>query len=227
MFLPLKDDNPTNTFPFVTVGLILANCFVFYHQLTLSLPAGQKFVFQWGAIPYQIVYGEVLYGPGLFPPVLTLFSSMFLHGGFLHLIGNMLYLWIFGNNIEDTLGHFRFLIFYLLVGLSAALVQVLSDPQSTTPMIGASGAVAGILGAYLLLFPQARILTLMFIFIFIRMIRIPALIVLGFWFLVQLLSITSGYETGVAFFAHIGGFVAGLILVKVFQPQKTRRRKYY
>ena len=149
---------------------------------------------------------------------------MFLHGGFLHLIGNMLYLWIFGNNIEDTLGHFRFLIFYLLVGLSAALIQVLSDPQSTTPMIGASGAVAGILGAYLLLFPQARILTLMFIFIFIRMIRIPALIVLGFWFLVQLLSITSGYETGVAFFAHIGGFVAGLILVKVFQPQKTRRR---
>lgn len=225
MFLPLKDDNPTNTFPFVTVGVILANCFVFYHQLTLSLPAGQKFVFQWGAIPYQIVYGEVLYGPGLFPPVLTLFSSMFLHGGFLHLIGNMLYLWIFGNNIEDTLGHFRFLIFYLLVGLSAALVQVLSDPQSTTPMIGASGAVAGILGAYLLLFPQARILTLMFIFIFIRMIRIPALIVLGFWFLVQLLSITSGYETGVAFFAHIGGFVAGLILVKVFQPQKARRRK--
>ncbi|RPJ36690.1 MAG: rhomboid family intramembrane serine protease, partial [Deltaproteobacteria bacterium] len=103
MFLPLKDDNPTNTFPFVTVGLILANCFVFYHQLTLSLPAGQKFVFQWGAIPYQIVHGEVLYGPGLFPPILTLFSSMFLHGGFLHLIGNMLYLWIFGNNIEDTL----------------------------------------------------------------------------------------------------------------------------
>jgi len=225
LFLPLKDDNPTNTFPFVTVGLIVANCFVFYHQLTLNLPASQRFIFQWGAIPYQIVHGEVLYGPGLFPPVLTLFSSMFLHGGFLHLIGNMLYLWIFGNNIEDTLGHFRFLIFYLLVGLSAALIQVLSDPQSTTPMIGASGAVAGILGAYLLLFPHARILTLMFIFIFIRMIRIPALIVLGFWFLVQLLSVTSGFETGVAFFAHIGGFVAGLILVKVFQPQKARRRK--
>ncbi len=225
MFLPLKDDNPTNTFPFVTVGLIVANCFVFYHQLTLNLPASQRFIFQWGAIPYQIVHGEVLYGPGLFPPVLTLFSSMFLHGGFLHLIGNMLYLWIFGNNIEDTLGHFRFMIFYLLAGLGAALTQVFSDPQSTAPMIGASGAVAGVLGAYLLLFPHARILTLMFIFIFIRMIRIPALIVLGFWFLVQLLSVTSGFETGVAFFAHIGGFVAGLILVKVFQPQKARRRK--
>jgi len=225
LFLPLKDDNPTNTFPFVTVGLIVANCFVFYHQLTLNLPASQRFIFQWGAIPYQIVHGEVLYGPGLFPPVLTLFSSMFLHGGFLHLIGNMLYLWIFGNNIEDTLGHFRFMIFYLLAGLGAALTQVFSDPQSTAPMIGASGAVAGVLGAYLLLFPHARILTLMFIFIFIRMIRIPALIVLGFWFLVQLLSVTSGFETGVAFFAHIGGFVAGLILVKVFQPQKARRRK--
>jgi len=225
LFLPLKDDNPTNTFPFVTVGLIVANCFVFYHQLTLNLPASQRFIFQWGAIPYQIIHGEVLYGPGLFPPVLTLFSSMFLHGGFLHLIGNMLYLWIFGNNIEDTLGHFRFLIFYLLAGLGAGLAQVFSDPQSTAPMIGASGAVAGVLGAYLLLFPHARILTLMFIFIFIRMIRIPALIVLGFWFLVQLLSVTSGFETGVAFFAHIGGFVAGLILVKVFQPQKARRRK--
>jgi membrane associated rhomboid family serine protease len=225
LFLPLKDDNPTNTFPFVTVGLIVANCFVFYHQLTLNLPASQRFIFQWGAIPYQIVHGEILYGPGLFPPVLTLFSAMFLHGGFLHLIGNMLYLWIFGNNIEDTLGHFRFMIFYLLAGLGAGLAQVFSDPQSTVPMIGASGAVAGVLGAYLLLFPRARILTLMFIFIFIRMIRIPALIVLGFWFLVQLLSVTSGFETGVAFFAHIGGFVAGLILVKVFQPQKVRRRK--
>ena len=147
-------------------------------------------------------------------------------GVFCTLIGNMLYLWIFGNNIEDTLGHFRFLIFFLLAGLGAALTQVFSDPQSTTPMIGASGAVAGVLGAYLLLFPHARILTLMFIFIFIRLIRIPALIVLGFWFLMQLLSVTSGYETGVAFFAHIGGFVAGLILVKVFQPQKPRRRKY-
>jgi rhomboid family protein len=227
LFFPLKDDNPTSTFPVVTVGLILANCLVFYHQLTLSLPAGQRFVFEWGAIPYQIIHGEILSGRGLVPPFVTLFSSMFLHGGFMHLIGNMLYLWIFGNNIEDTLGHFRFLTFYLLAGLSAALMQVLSDPQSTTPMIGASGAVAGVLGAYLLLFPQARILTLMFIFFFIRMIRVPALVVLGFWFLMQLLGLTSGAETGVAFFAHIGGFVAGLVMIKVFQPRRARRRNYY
>lgn len=227
MFFPLKDDNPTSTFPVVTVGLILANCLVFYHQLTLSLPAGQRFVFEWGAIPYQIIHGEILSGRGLVPPFVTLFSSMFLHGGFMHLIGNMLYLWIFGNNIEDTLGHFRFLTFYLLAGLSAALIQVLSDPQSTTPMIGASGAVAGVLGAYLLLFPQARILTLMFIFFFIRMIRVPALIVLGSWFMMQLLGVTSGAETGVAFFAHIGGFVVGLVMIKVFQPRRARRRNYY
>lgn len=211
----------------MTVGLILANALIFYHQLTLSLPAAQRFIFEWGAIPYQIVQGEVLYGRGLFPPFLTLFSSMFLHGGFLHLSGNMLYLWIFGNNIEDTLGHLRFLVFYLLAGLAAALLQVLSDPQSTTPMIGASGAVAGVLGAYLLLFPHARILTAMFIFFFIRLIRVPALLILGFWFFMQLLGVASGAETGVAFFAHIGGFLAGLAMVKGFLPRKVRRRNYY
>jgi membrane associated rhomboid family serine protease len=225
LFLPLKDDNPTRAFSFVTVGLILVNGLVFYHQITLNFAASQRFVFQWGAIPYQITHGEVLYGKSFAPPILTLFSSMFLHGGFLHLIGNMLYLWIFGNNIEDTLGHLRFLLFYLIAGLCAALTQVFSDPQSTTPMIGASGAVAGVLGAYLLLFPRARVLTLMFIFIFIRLIRVPALIVLGVWFLIQILSVSGGMEGSVAFFAHIGGFLAGLILIKAFQPQKTRRRK--
>ena len=225
MFLPLKDENPTNTFPFVTVGLILVNCLVFYHQITLSFPASQQFVFLWGAIPYQITHGEVLQGKALIPPILTLFSSMFLHGGFLHIFGNMLYLWIFGNNIEDTLGHFRFLIFYLIAGLAAALTQVFSDPQSTTPMIGASGAIAGVLGAYTLLFPRARVLTLMFIFIFIKIIRVPALIILGFWFLIQLLNLTGGVEGNVAFFAHIGGFLGGLILVKIFQPRPARRRR--
>jgi membrane associated rhomboid family serine protease len=227
LFLPLKDDNPTHTFSFVTIGLILANCLIFYHQITLPFAASQRFIFQWGAIPYQITHGEILYQKPFLHPILTLLSSMFLHGGFLHLIGNMLYLWIFGNNIEDTLGHFRFLLFYLLAGLCAALTQVFSDPQSTTPMIGASGAVAGILGAYLLLFPRAHVLTLMFIVIFIRLIRVPALIVLGFWFFIQILSVSAGREGSVAFFAHIGGFLAGLILVKAFQPQKTRRRKIY
>lgn len=223
MFLPLKDDNPTSTFPLVTVGIILANGLVFFHQISLDVIESQNFIFKWSAIPYQIIHGEVLHE---FPPMpipLTIFSSMFLHGGFLHLFGNMLYLWIFGNNIEDTLGHFRFFFFYLVCGLAAGLTQIFSNPNSTVPMIGASGAVAGVLGAYLLLFPTARVLTLMFIFIFIKFIRIPALLVLGFWFFLQLLGIWGGAISEVAFFAHVGGFVAGLILVKIFQPGSRRR----
>jgi membrane associated rhomboid family serine protease len=225
LFIPLKDDNPTLTFPIVTLGLILANGWVFYHQISLDVVESQRFVFQWGAIPYQIMTGQSLFGPSPVPVRFTLFSSMFLHGGFLHLIGNMLYLWIFGNNIEDTLGHFRFLLFYLLCGLAAALTQVLASPGSTVPMIGASGAVAGVLGAYILLFPGARVLTMLFIIIFIKFVRLPALIVLGFWFFLQLLGVMGGAITNVAFFAHIGGFVVGLMLVKIFQPRWSKRRK--
>jgi membrane associated rhomboid family serine protease len=136
----------------------------------------------------------------------------------------MLYLWIFGNNVEDTLGHFRFFLFYLVCGLFAAAVQVFSDPNATVPMIGASGAIAGILGAYLLLFPGARILTLFFIIIFVKLIRIPAIIILGFWFIIQLLGAGTA-ATNVAFFAHIGGFISGLILVKLFQPGRVRGRR--
>jgi membrane associated rhomboid family serine protease len=227
LFFPLKDDNPTSSFPLVTVGIILTNVLIFFHQISMGLEGSQRFIFQWGAIPYQIIHGEWLYDLSSGIPIrFTIFSSMFLHGGFLHLFGNMLYLWIFGNNIEDTLGHFRFLVFYLLCGLVAAMTQVLSIPNSTVPMIGASGAVAGILGGYLLLFPHARVLTLMFIFFFIRLVRLPAVIVLGFWFFVQLLSVSARAESNVAFFAHIGGFVVGLILVKAFQPGRLRRRRY-
>ena len=227
MFIPLKDDNPTLTFPIVTVGLILANGWVFFHQISLDVVESQRFIFQWGAIPYQLVTGQALYGPSPVPVYFTLFSSMFLHGGFLHLFGNMLYLWIFGNNIEDTLGHFRFLFFYLFCGLSAAIAQVLSTPTSTVPMIGASGAVAGVLGAYLLLFPGARILTLFFIIIIVKLIRLPAVIVLGFWFFLQLMGVMGGSISNVAFFAHVGGFVVGLVLIKIFQPQRSKRRRRY
>jgi len=225
LLLPLKDENPTSSFPLVTIGLILTNVFVFFHQITLDFAQSQHFIFQWGAIPYQITHGVVVRVVPLIPIPLTLFSSMFLHGGFLHILGNMLYLWIFGNNIEDTLGHFRFFLFYLVCGLLAGLAQIFSDPQSTLPMVGASGAIAGILGGYLLLFPGARVLTLVFIFIFIRIIRLPALIILGFWFFVQLLGVGGAREGGVAWFAHIGGFITGLILVKVFQPRLSRRRR--
>jgi len=224
LLLPLKDDNPTSSFPFVTIGLILANGLVFYHQITLDFAESQRFISQWGAIPYQITHGEVLHDAPLLPLPLTLFSSMFLHGGFLHLFGNMLYLWIFGNNIEDTLGHFRFFLFYLVCGFFAAVVQIFSAPDLTVPMIGASGAIAGILGAYLLLFPRARVLTLFFIIIFVKLIRIPAIIILGFWFIIQLLGAGTA-ATNVAFFAHIGGFISGLILVKLFQPGRSRGRR--
>jgi len=225
LFLPLKDDNPTSTFPLITLGLILTNGLVFYHQMSLDTVESQNFIFKWGAIPYQIHHGEVLREFPEIPLPLTIFSSMFLHGGFLHLFGNMLYLWIFGNNIEDTLGHLRFLLFYLVCGLVAGLAQVFSNPESTVPMIGASGAVAGVLGAYLLLFPGARILTLFFIFIFIKFVRLPALVVLGFWFFIQLLGVWGGSISNVAFFAHVGGFIAGLILVKIFQPGQSKRRR--
>ncbi len=215
MLLPLKDDIPSSTFPFVTIGIILTNALVFYHQLALGFEENEQFIMQWGAIPFYISHAA-LTAP--LPWLVPLFSSMFIHGGFFHLFGNMLYLWIFGNNIEDRLGHFRFVLFYLVCGVAAAAVQVYSQPDSMVPMVGASGAIAGILGAYLLTFPRGRVLTLVFIFIFVKLIRIPALIVLSFWFAVQLISASAGAEDGVAFFAHIGGFISGLILVKVFQP---------
>lgn len=224
MFLPLKDDIPTSSFPFVTVSLLVTNALVFYHQVTLDAHAYERFIMQWGAVPYQITTGEVPRALRAIPAPLTLFSSMFLHGGFLHFLGNMLYLWIFGNNVEDMLGRLRFFIFYLVCGLLAGAAQVFSDPLSTMPMIGASGAIAGILGAYLLLFPTARIHTLVFIIIILKIVRIPAVIVLGFWFLVQLMNVRAGGEGNVAFFAHIGGFVAGLVLVKIFQPRGPRRK---
>ena len=203
----------------------MTNGLIFFYQISLDLGDSQRFIFQWAAVPYQITHGEVLLIPPLIPLPLTLFSSMFLHGGFLHLFGNMLYLWIFGNNIEDTLGHSRFFLFYLICGLVAGVAQVFSNPNSTVPMIGASGAIAGILGGYLLLFPGAQVVTLVFFFFFLKIIRIPALLVLGFWFLIQFLHLGGGTGGNVAWVAHIGGFIAGLVLVKLFQPQPAKRRK--
>jgi membrane associated rhomboid family serine protease len=225
LFIPLKDENPTYTIPVMTIFLILLNGVISIYQLSLSPMENQRLIFQWGAVPYQIIHGEVLHVVPAIPIPLTIFSSMFLHGGFLHLGGNMLYLWIFGNNVEDVLGHLRFLLFYLLCGLFAALTQIFSSPGSTAPMIGASGAIGGVLGAYLVLFPYARILTLFFIFFIARLVYIPAMVVLGFWFLLQFLGLPGAAYSNVAFFAHIGGFVSGMILVKLLQPRWSRRRR--
>jgi len=216
---PLRDNIPTDKKPVVTVAIILANVLIFFYQLSL----GENFnylLFKYGAIPFEITQGQEVTYEAAFPIPLTLFTAMFLHGGWMHVIGNMWYLWIFGNNVEDKLGHFRFLIFYLLSGLIASLTYVATNANSQVPMIGASGAIAGVLGAYLIRFPQARVLTLIWFGFFVRIVAIPAIFVLGFWFIIQLLnglpSIGANITGGVAWFAHIGGFVAGMGLFKVF-----------
>lgn len=225
--IPLRDENPTRTFPFVTILIIAANAVIFLYQVSLG-PHLEQFIAAFAAVPSAVTHFQNPESPSALPPFLTLITSMFLHGGFLHVAGNMLFLWIFGNNIEDTVGHGRFIIFYLLCGLAAGFLQVAMTPHSTIPLVGASGAISGVMGAYVVLFPRAKILTLIFLGFFIRVIRVPAYFFLFFWFAIQLMSAFfaagSPDQGGVAFFAHIGGFVAGIGLVKLFEQKK---RKYY
>ena len=231
--IPIHDDNPTERSPIVTVAFIVACTVVFLYQASLPHKPGEALVFQYGAIP-ALLFGEGDLPASIsigIPAYATLITSMFLHGGWFHLIGNMLYLWIFGNNVEDVMGHGRFVVFYLLCGILAALSHAITDPTSTIPMVGASGAISGVLGAYMLLFPRAHVFVLM---PGIGMTRVAAGIVLGMWFLMQLLSggmSIGGPGGGVAFFAHIGGFVAGMVLigffkrpeVPFFSPPRIRR----
>ncbi len=221
---PLWDELPTRRIPIITIILILLNCLIFYYQVFI-VTDNMIFIYSFGLIPYELSQGVDLLPHGPSPVHLTIFTSMFMHGSFVHLFGNMLYLWIFGNNIEDYLGKFGFTVFYFLCGLFAALTQILISPYSKIPMIGASGAVAGVLGAYFILFPRSRITTLIFFGFFIRLIKMPALFVLGLWIIFQLfygLSNLSlqGANSGIAWFAHIGGFVGGIILVGLFKPMK-------
>jgi len=221
--IPLKDDNPTQTFPLVTVLIIIINFLVYIYQLTLSTEGLETLLFRYGAIPGRLFspfFQENYPSPAL-PFGLTIFSSMFLHGGLIHLLGNMLYLWIFGDNVEDYLGHVKFIFFYLISGFFAAFVHTLSDLNSQIPMIGASGAIAGVLGAYLILFPRTNVSTLFIFIIFFKIIKVPAVLILGLWFLVQLLNAGSGGGS-VAWYAHLGGFLTGIILVRIF---KTIRLK--
>ena len=217
--IPLQDDNPTELTPVVTVAFIALCVLVFFYQASLPPRLSEAFVFQYGAIP-GLVFGEADLPPSIavgIPAYMTLVTSMFLHGGWMHLIGNMLYLWIFGNNVEDVMGHARFVVFYLLCGILAALSHAVTDPTSTVPMVGASGAISGVLGAYILLFPRAHVLVFM---PGVGMMRVAAGVVLGLWFLMQLLSggmSIGGPGGGVAFFAHIGGFVAGMVLIRFFK----------
>ena len=226
--IPIKDDNPSTVFPFVTIFLILANTAIHVYQFSLGEEA-QAFIFRLGAIPWEITrFRELPRLPASYrsdiPNIMTLLTSMFLHGGILHLLGNMLYLWIFGDNVESIMGHGRFLIFYLSCGVIATLCHVVIDPGSAVPLIGASGAISGILGAYFLRFPRARVHVLIVFFFFIRVIRVSAIFVIGFWFLIQVFNGlgTLGMQGsgGVAWFAHIGGFVAGFILVFLFEKKE-------
>ncbi|HZY02290.1 MAG TPA: rhomboid family intramembrane serine protease [Anaeromyxobacteraceae bacterium] len=224
---PLKDDLPVRRTPVVTWVLVAVNVLAFLWQvgvvgLPYSVQAG-------GAIPYEILSFRDVQVPDLVPPPLTIFTSMFLHGGWAHIAFNMLFLWIFGNNVEDALGHFRYFFFYLAAGVVAAVAQTFASAGAgdpLTPMVGASGAIAGVLAAYMVLFPQARVLTLVLIVFIIRLFYIPARVFIGLWFALQLLMALGGVAGGggVAFFAHIGGFVAGWAMVKMMGPHRGYRR---
>ena len=214
--IPIADENPKGFIPFINYLLIATNLAVFVFLMPESVKELENFYTTFGLIPQRLTSN-----PLNLHAYITIFTSMFLHGGLGHLLGNMLYLWIFGDNIEYLIGHRRYLIFYFTVGIAAAILQMAVRPDSAIPMVGASGAISGVLGAYLLKFPKNRVSILFFIIIIIRIIRVPAIIVLSIWFIFQLFSgyysLVPGMEGGVAYFAHIGGFAAGFILIKIFE----------
>ena len=212
MFFPYKDDNPRVLFPFVTYGIIGLNILVFWAQFFVY--GNERLISIFAFVPYEF-------------KLFTIFTSMFMHGGLMHIIGNMWFLYIFGDNVESILGHVRFLLFYLFCGIGAAVAQFLIQPDSTTPMVGASGAIAGVLGAYMIKFPKARVHVLAVIFIFITTIVVPAQLVLGLWFLMQLSGGLGslGFDTtgGIAWFAHIGGFIVGISTLRIFQTINIKK----
>lgn len=221
--IPLRDTIPSHTFPIVNISLIVVNVLIFFLELSLGEHL-EKFIYIFGVVPARVTsaFGGESTAPLVVAP---LFTSMFLHAGWFHLLGNMLFLWIFGDNVEDVMGHLRYLVFYILCGLGAMAVHIFFAPDSELPVVGASGAIAGVLGAYFLLFPHSRVLTLVPIFFFFQVVELPALIFLGFWFVVQffsgLLSIGVPSSGGVAWWAHVGGFASGAVLL---YPFRRRRR---
>jgi membrane associated rhomboid family serine protease len=223
--LPLRDENRSGSFPIVTVSIIVSCTAVFLYEFSLG-QAGVKQLFEVFALtPGQVTYGLHSGDAGAFRLIAPFFTSMFLHGGWLHLIGNMWFLWIFGDNVEDAMGPVRFLIFYILCGLAAGLAFYLLGPTSSLPTVGASGAIAGVLAAYVALFPGARVLTLVPLGFFVRVMELPAIAVIGIWFLIQVVSSVATFgvteQGGVAFSAHVGGFVAGLLLVWVLRRRRV------
>jgi membrane associated rhomboid family serine protease len=229
--IPFRDNIPSRTFPIINILIIVLNVLIFIFELSLSPRALSGLIASFGVVPAHVYSWPRMHEP-VTDLVVPFFTSMFLHGGWLHLIGNMWYLWIFGDNVEDRLGHFRYLVFYLLCGIGAGLVQTFFSGNSRVPSIGASGAIAGVLGAYVVSYPLAKVLTLVPIFIFIQIIEIPAVIVLGFWFIMQFLSgtaslaVSSSANTGgVAWWAHVGGFIIGIVLLGIMA--RKPRYDYY
>lgn len=223
--IPIRDSNPSYTFPVVVVGLILTNAVVYLYEM--GMPQGQ-------IEPFFRIYGlvarEFFFAEGLKDRAVPIATSMFLHGGFLHLLGNMWFLWIFGDNVEDRLGHGRFLLLYFVSGVCAALLQVAINPYDETPIVGASGAIAGVLGAYLVMFPHARVLTIVPVFIFLTFINIPASIFLILWFAMQFLYGMGSFMAGagsIAWWAHVGGFVSGVVMAFLIPKKRRRFSKAY
>jgi membrane associated rhomboid family serine protease len=218
--IPISDENPAIRAPYVNWAVIGICIAVYLFQLTLGDADGTAFIYRYGVIPDALLHGRGINAPFVSWPPLTLITSMFMHGGLLHLAGNMLYLWIFGNNVEDALGHVRYAVFYLLCGMGAALGHALVEPNSTIPMLGASGAISGVLAGYVLIFPRARITVIIPLGILLYPFKISAVFVVGFWFVLQLAAAWLPYllgnadpnQPGIAFWAHVGGFVAGLAL---------------
>lgn len=232
MLIPLRDERRLRRTPYVTIGIIAFNVAIFLYQISMSPAQLNSFFGRYALFPGAItaeLFGGAQIAPSdmLRPAFLTVFTSMFLHGGLLHIAGNMLYFWVFGNNIEDTFGSIKFIAFYLLSGIGAAAAHIASAPNAMIPTIGASGAIAGVLASYLVMYPRVRIVTVVPVFFFITFIRVPALIFIGLWFVLQALqgtaSLGASSGAGVAWFAHIGGFAVGLILTLVFMPKGRRR----
>ncbi|MBV9075560.1 MAG: rhomboid family intramembrane serine protease [Acidobacteria bacterium] len=232
--IPIRDDTPRYSTPYITYLLIALNTVIFLFEVSLTGPQREAFVYQFGVEPTRILASLGL--ANIYVPhasAMPLFTSMFLHASWLHLIGNMWVLWIFGDNIEDYLGHFSYLVFYIVSGLAASIAHVILNADSNVPSVGASGAIAGVMGAYFLLFPSARVLTLVPLIIFFTFIWLPAWIVLGYWFVLQFLSgaaTSIAYSSrtgggGIAFWAHVGGFLAGVIMIKLM-PQRMHRSRY-
>jgi len=211
-FFPFKDDNPTSIKPYISWFLIALCTVVFLYQIVLDQSEFNAFIISFGITPINLINSP-------HNQWFTIISSMFLHGNISHLMGNMVYLWIFGDNIEDSFGRFRFIIFYILCGLSAVFAQILYNPTSSVPMIGASGAIAGILGAYIVMFPRAKIWVFMWIIFIVRLITVPAFIVLGIWMGLQLINVIDQGQSGVAYSAHIGGFIAGMLLAPILKKR--------